>query len=284
MSNLWLLFEHIVWQSMLVGEWEIGAFDGSLKSRGMSIRYTVLTCEREDLLVDREIDEDDISDYIDTLGLGPRGMRPQSGTVLVRVCKKVPVNNSTQSVNASALNATDDRRCYLKEVTFTPPGREDANVTSGEGIPEDILEELEIDGQVTEALNGTGGERAVRRRRQAEDNRTHSGEEGREEGVEIQKQTVGNGTNTTFTAEKNRTKEELEEGNEMSLSGPPARNKVASTVEPVTSEEMVQNYISSEAEKLKPHQEQSRNLTGNKLSVEYDDYNQEVLCQMCVFL
>lgn len=247
----------------------------------MSIQYTVLTCDREDLLVDREIDEDDISDYVDTLGLGPRGMRPQSGTVLLRVCKKVPVNNSTQSVNASALNATDDRRCYLKKVTFTPPGREDANVTSGQRIPEDILEELEIDGEVTEAPNGSGGERAVRRRRQAEDSRTHSGEEGREE---IQKQSVGNGTNTTFTTEKNRTKEELEEGNEISLSGTPARNKVTSTTEPVASGEMVQNYVPSEAEKLKPHQQQSHTLTRNKLSVEYDDYNQEVLFLLCVCL
>lgn len=269
---------------MFIGEWEISAFDNSLKSRGMSIQYTVLTCERDDLLVDREIDEDDISDYIDTLGLGPRGLRPQNGTVLLRVCKKVPINNSTQSVNTSALNATNERRCYLKKVTLTPPGREDANVTSEERIPEDILEELEIDGEVTEAPNGTRGERAVRRRRQVEGDRTHSGEEGREEGMEIQKQTVGNGTNTTFTTEKNRTKEEPEEGNEISPSCTPSRSEVTSTVEPVTSEEMDQNYIPSEAEKLKPHQQQSHNLMRNELSVEYDDYNQEVLFVTCVCL
>lgn len=265
---------------MFIGEWEIGAFDGNLKSRGMSIQYTVITCEREDLLVDREIDENDISDYIDTLGLGPRGMRPQSGTVLLKVCTKVPVNNSSQSVNASALNTTDERRCYLKEVTITPPGREDANVTSGERIPEDILDELEIDEEVTEARNGTGGERAVRQRRQAEDNTTHSDEEGREEGMEIQKQTMGNGTNSTFTTEKNRTKEQLEKGNEISLSSTPPRNKVTSTIEPVTLEEIAQNYLSSEDQKLQL--QQSHNLTGNKLSVEYDDYNEEVLFLMSI--
>lgn len=260
---------------MFTGEWEISAFDSSLKSRGMSVHYTVLTCEREDLLVDREIDEDDISDYIDSLGLGPRGMRPQNGTVLLRVCKKVPVNNSTQSVNGSALNATEDRRCYLKKVTFTPPGREEDNVASGDRIPEDILEELDIDREVAEAANGTGGERAVRQRRQSEENGTRSGEEGGEKGMEIQKQSVGNGTNTTVTTEKNRTKEERE-ANEISLSGTPGRNKVISTVEPVTSEETVPNYIPSEAEKLKPHQQLSHNLTGNELSIEYDDYTQEV--------
>lgn len=265
-----------MWQSLFIGEWEIGAFDGSLKNRGMSIQYTVLTCDK-DPLVDREIDEDDISDYIDTLDLVPRGMRPQSGRVLLRVCKKVPVNNSTQSVNASALNATDDRRCYLKEVTLTRPGKEDANVTSAEKIPEDILEEIEIDGEVTEAPNGSRRQGAVRQRRQAEDRRTRSGEEDREKGMEIPKQTTGNGTNATFTTKKNGTKEELDEDNEISLSGTPARDKATSTVEPDTSEEMVQNHIPSEGERLKPLWQQSHNLTGNELSIEYDDYIQEVL-------
>ncbi|CAG09735.1 unnamed protein product, partial [Tetraodon nigroviridis] len=258
----------------VVGEWEISAFDSSLKSRGMSIQYTVLTCEK-DLLVDREIDEDDISDYLDALDLSPRGMRPRSGRVLLRVCKKIPVSNSTQLVNASAVNATDDRRCYLKEVTFTRLGKEDVNTTSGEKIPEDILEELEIDGEVTKAPGESGGEGAVRQRRQAEDTRTRSGEEDREEGMEIQKQTLGNETNTTFTTEKNGTKEELEEGNEISLSGTPARSKVTSTVEPATSEQMVQNHIPYEGERLKPLRQQSHNFTGNELSIDYDDYNQE---------
>lgn len=241
----------------------------------MSIQYTVLTCEK-DLLVDREIDEDDISDYLDALDLSPRGMRPRSGRVLLRVCKKIPVSNSTQLVNASAVNATDDRRCYLKEVTFTRLGQEDVNTTSGEKIPEDILEELEIDGEVTKAPGESGGEGAVRQRRQAEDTRTRSGEEDREEGMEIQKQTLGNETNTTFTTEKNGTKEELEEGNEISLSGTPARSKVTSTVEPATSEQMVQNHIPYEGERLKPLRQQSHNFTGNELSIDYDDYNQEV--------
>lgn len=275
-ANLRLLFEHTVLQSMFIGEWEIGAFDGSLKGRGMSIQYTVLTCEREDLLVDREIDEDDISDYIDDLLLSPRGMRPQNHTVLLRVCKKVPVNNGTQSVNTSALNATDDKRCYLKKVVLTPPGGKDANVTSGDIIPEDVLEELEIDGEVTAADNGTGrgGERAVRGRRQAEGNWTdvitHSGEE--EEGVELQGQRAQNRTNGTIITGKNGTKGELEESNEISLNGNPANPKV----EPVTSEEMVPNHIPSEVEKLKPLQQQSYNSTGNMLSIDYDDYDQEV--------
>lgn len=244
----------------------------------MSVQYTVLTCERDDLLVDREIDEDDISDYIDDLLLAPRGMRPQNHTVLLRVCKKVPVNNGTQSVNTSALNATDDRRCYLKKVVLTPPGGKDANVTSGEIIPEDVLEELELDEEVTAAANGTdrGGERAVRGRRQAEeywtDVITHSGEEDGEEGMELQEQRAQNRTNSTIITGKNGTKGEPEESNEISLTGNPAKTKV----EPVTSEEMVPNHIPSEVERLKPLQQQSYNGTGNMLSIDYDDYDQEV--------
>uniref|UniRef100_H2UN37 Coagulation factor VIII, procoagulant component n=1 Tax=Takifugu rubripes TaxID=31033 RepID=H2UN37_TAKRU len=263
----------------VVGEWEIGAFDGSLKSRGMSIQYTVLTCEREDLLVDHELDEVDFSDYVDNMVLGLRGMRPRNHTVLLKVCNKVPINNSTHSVNTSTLNATDGRRCYLKKVTLTPPGGEDANITSGERIPEDILEELQLDGEVTAAPSGIlrVGEQALRRRRQAEDNSTdfdiYSGDEGGEERSEIQERPAENRTTANATG-INRTKE-LEEGNEILLTGNPGNSKRSFTVEPVTSEEMVQNYIMSEEEKLKPHHQQPGNIAVNELSVEYDDYNQE---------
>lgn len=275
-----------MWQSTFTGEWEIGAFDSSLKSRGMSVRYNVLMCGREDLLVDREIDEDNISDYIDNPGFGPRGSRPQNHTVLLRVCKKVPVNNSTHSANTSSLNATDDRRCYLKKVTFTPPGGEDANVTSGEIIPDNILDELQLDAEVTAVPNGTlrVGERALRRRRQGEYNRTdvniHSGEGGRDERMDTREEPAENRTNID---EKSGTKN-LEEGIENFLTSNPAMNKMAFTDEPVTSGEKIQNYIISEAEKLKPHQQQSVNIAGNELSIEYDDYTQEVLFLMCVCL
>lgn len=255
----------------------------------MSIQYTVLTCEREDLLVDHELDEVNFSDYLDNLVLGLRGMRPRNHTVLLKVCNKVPINNSTHSVNTSALNATDGRRCYLKKVTLTPPGGEDANTTLAERIPEDILEELQLDGEVTAAPSGIlrVGERALRRRRQAEDNSTdfdiYSGDEGGEERSkiqELQERPAENRTNTTAIATGiNRTKE-LEEGNEILLKGNPANSKRSFTVEPVTSEEMVQNYIMSEEEKLKPHQQQPGNIAANELSIEYDDYNQEVLFLM----
>lgn len=249
----------------------------------MSIQYTVLTCEREDLLVDHELDEVNLSDYVDDLVLGLRGMRPRNHTVLLKVCNKVPINNSTHSVNTSALNATDGRRCYLKKVKLTPPGGEDANMTSGERIPEDILAELQLDGEVTAAPNGIlrVGERASRRRRQAEDNGTdsdiYSGDEGSAERSDIQERPAGNRTNPAANATGiNRTKE-LEEGNEILLT-----SKRSFTVEPVTSEEMIQNYIMSEEEKLNLHQQQPGNIAANQLSVEYDDYYQEVVLLMRV--
>lgn len=253
----------------------------------MSIQYTVLTCEREDLSVDHELDEDNFSDYVDNLVLGLRGMRPRNHTVLLKVCNKVPITNSTHSVNTSALNATDGRRCYLKKVTLTPPGGEEANITPGERIPEDVLEELQLDGEVKAAPNGIRvGERALRRRRQAEGNGTdfdiYSGDEGGEERSEIQERPSEIRTNTSANATGiNRTKE-LEEGNEILLTGNPANSKRSFTVEPVTSEEMVQNYIMSEEEKLKRYQQQLGNIAANELSVEYDDYNQEVLFLMRV--
>lgn len=252
----------------------------------MSIQYTVLTCERDDLFVDQELDEVNFSDYVDNLVLGLRGMRPRNHTVWLKVCNKDPINNSTHSVNTSALNATDGRRCYLKKVTLTPPGGEDANITSGERIPEDILEELQLDGEATAAPNEIVrvGKRALRRWRQAEDNGTdfdiYSGDEGSEERSEIQERPAENRTNTSANATGlNRTKE-LEEGNEILLNGNPANSKRSFTVEPVTSEEMIQNYIMSEEEKLNAHQQQPGNIAANQLSVEYDDYDQEVLFLM----
>lgn len=254
----------------------------------MSIQYTVLTCERDDLIVDHELDEDNFSDYVDNLVLGVRGMRPRNHTVLIKVCNKVPINNSTHSFNTSALNATDGRRCYLKKVTLTPPGGEDANITSGERIPEDVLEELQLDGEVKAAPNGIlrVGERALRRRRQAEDDGRdfdiYSGDKGGEERSEIQERPAEIRTNTSANATGISRTKELEEGNEILLTGNPANGKKSFTVEPVTSEEMVQNYIMSEEEKFKRHLQQLGNIAANELSVEYDDYDQEVLFLMHV--
>lgn len=298
------------------GEWEISAFDGSLKSRGMSIHYTVRPCDNGDLpLVDR--DEDDISDYIDQLDLRPRGTRPQNRTMLVRVCKKLLTNNNTQSVNIFGQNVTDDKTegtgaerqsgCQLKIVTLTSQEGEEPTMMSEGTIPPDILEEIEMGEERTVSHNGTedGGERGVRQRREAEVNWTDvdissgASEDGGA-GIEIQEQAVENMTDTgaeikaeernEMSSVNNGTKEDLEESNEILLNSNPLLNKKTSTVEPTNSED--QNYIQSEPEKLKAdlldlkynYTADSNNTTGIGLSVEYDDYNQEVLFSVCVCL
>ncbi|KAM9356695.1 coagulation factor VIII [Symphorus nematophorus] len=169
----------------LIGEWEISAFDGSLKSRGMSIQYTVRPCDNGDLpLVDHDPDDDDISDYIDKIYLQPRGSRPQNHTMLVRVCNKTLANNDTQSLNTSSQDVTTSKierpgaegpsRCHLKIVTVTSLKGEDPNMVLEGGIPQDILEELETDGKGTASQNETdpGEKRTVRQTRQAEGNWT----------------------------------------------------------------------------------------------------------------
>uniref|UniRef100_A0A4W6C3F6 Coagulation factor VIII, procoagulant component n=1 Tax=Lates calcarifer TaxID=8187 RepID=A0A4W6C3F6_LATCA len=128
---------------------KISAFDGSLKSRGMSILYTVIPCDNGDLpLVDRDEENEDISDFIDKINLQPRGIRPQNDTILVKVCKKPLANNNTQSGNSSGQNVTAEGQsiCQLKRVKVTSPRGEEPNEVSDEGVPQDILEEIAREG------------------------------------------------------------------------------------------------------------------------------------------
>lgn len=138
----------------------------------MSIRYTVRPCNNGGLsLVDHDVDED-ISDYFDEIGFLPRGLRDQNGTVLVRLCKK-PLANST-----SGLNSTMDETggtgvvCQLKRVSVASLERE--KPPSEGGIPDDILEEIERDGDWAAPENDTqlGGNSHRRLRRQANENWT----------------------------------------------------------------------------------------------------------------
>lgn len=301
--------------SLLSGEWEISAFDGRLKSRGMSIRYSVRPCDNGDLLlVDHDRDEDDISDYIDLLE--PRSRRPQNRTVLVKVCTKPLANNSTQSGNSPRQNIPNDKAegtgaaegqsiCQLKRVPVTSLGGEKPNKVSEGGIPQDILEELERDGEWTVTENGTepGEKRSVRQRRQAEGNWSSGALE--DGGIEFGGEAVENRNNNgaeikseerrDMPHEMNRTKEEPEESNEILLNSDPLLTKNISTVEPSTSEEMdgnfvTQKHIQSERERLTVDLldlEYNYNLDNNNateidLSLEYDDYSQQVLFSLCL--
>ncbi|XP_068181094.1 coagulation factor VIII isoform X2 [Antennarius striatus] len=296
----------------VMGEWEISAFDGSLRSRGMSIYYTVRPCDNGDLpLVDHDTDEDDISEFIDQLDLQPRGKSPQNRTIWIRVCNKTLINN-TQSVNISGQNVTDSKTegtgvegqpgCQLKKVTVT---------SQDGGIPLDILEEMEIDGEWKTSRNETEHNRegGVRQRRQAEGNGTdvdiRSGaaeevEEERGEGgggggggggavIVIREQAVENKTNigAEVTAEQRSEMSsviteptgEHEEGSNISLTSKLLLSKKVSTKEQNSSQNMNKNYSTSKPEQpqvLEYNNTADRNLTGIALSLDYDDYSQEV--------
>ncbi|XP_028272452.1 coagulation factor VIII [Parambassis ranga] len=258
----------------LIGEWEISAFDSNLKSRGMSITYTVRPCSTGDLVVDHK-DEDDISDYIDDFH--PRGFRPQNGTVMVRVCKKATDSNNTQLVNTSDGSGVI---CKLRKVTVASP-KGGASPPEGE-IPQDILDGIK---KHMEAQNQTELEEqsAGRQKRQADGNWTNEDISSGFLGVE-------NMTGTTFDAEvmaeersqmpdeKNETVAQLEESNEILLSREKQLRKEDSSVDS-SEDKTSQNLIQSEPDSLLGleynYTANNTNDTRIDLSLEYDDYSEE---------
>ncbi|XP_019936674.2 coagulation factor VIII isoform X1 [Paralichthys olivaceus] len=278
-------------ETELTGEWEISAFDGNLKSRGMTINYSVRLCENS--LFDRDEDED-ISDYIDQIDLQPRGSRPQNHTV----CKD---DNSTLSGNSTGQNGTHakgQKICQLKRVTVTSAQGQNPDMESEGGIPLDILEELNGDGGWTDANEtGPGG---GRQRRQAEGNWTDgdissgASEDGGTE-LEIGGGIVGNITGTAaevkseersdMPSEEIRSKEELEESNEISLNSTPLLTRKLVAEEPSTSEEIEKNFvwknhIQSGPEEVRvdlghDYYSSDYNDTQIDLSLEYDFYGQQ---------
>ncbi|KAF6717873.1 Coagulation factor VIII [Oryzias melastigma] len=162
--------ETIPMETELTGEWEISAFDSSLKNKGMSIRYTVLPCNNRDVsLYDYNIDEN-LSDYLDEILPQPRGLRPQNGTALIRVCKRPLANNQSNPLN---MNRTEDtgKNCELRRVPMAL--LEKIKSPEQEEIPEDILGKLDREG-VWNAHQNQSETGVKRRRRQAERNWTET--------------------------------------------------------------------------------------------------------------
>ncbi|XP_029135416.2 coagulation factor VIII isoform X1 [Labrus bergylta] len=262
----------------VMGEWEIIAFDSRLKNRGMSIRYSVLHSSAGDLpLVDHDEDED-ISAYFDQLM--PRSRRSHEGTVMVQECK-----NNTQTVNTSSLNVTET------EGTVGQSGTQpkEVTVTSLEdgGIPLHILEEIDRDGEWTESKNGTEprGESGGRQRRHTEGNWTDgdissgASEDG-STAIEIGDPTMGNGTDSSDEVKQeeissqNGTKGELEESNEIlqNINLLLDRNNRNTNLD-----EIHQNHITAALQPVEYNITAENNYTaGIDLSLEYDDYSQEV--------
>ncbi|XP_030001880.1 coagulation factor VIII isoform X2 [Sphaeramia orbicularis] len=294
----------VAMETELAGEWEISAFDGSLKSRGMSIHYTVRSCDNGELpLVDND-DEEDLSDYLDLVDFGPRGMRPQNGTRTVLVCKK-PSSNSTQSDQ----NSTEDAQtARCRNVTITSG--------SDGGIPQDILEELDSDKDLDSgAKNETEhGEEANTRQkrhvgnwkegdvhpgdsedsipeielgRKVEETRTDNATETKaEENIDTQTEEntkTQSEENSQMSSEKNETKEEFEESNEILLD--PTVTAKISQEELSILQDMDENLVPQSPILSDPERQtvelldvDYRNYTDNiniSLSQEYDDYSQE---------
>ncbi|KAK2890793.1 hypothetical protein Q8A67_013436 [Cirrhinus molitorella] len=116
----------------MLGEWEVSAFDPSLKQRGMSVRYTVVNCERVLPVVDNEdYDDEEIMEQNFPI---PRGTMENNRIIAVRVCR-----NRTESSDNERQNR--NRVC---EIRYIPVKREkDLDALSQGGIPQDILDQLD---------------------------------------------------------------------------------------------------------------------------------------------
>uniref|UniRef100_A0A6Q2XRP7 F5/8 type C domain-containing protein n=1 Tax=Esox lucius TaxID=8010 RepID=A0A6Q2XRP7_ESOLU len=163
--------ETVTMETEIIGDWEISAFDHSLKSHGLSVHYSVTSCSM-DLLVDNDdlnYGQDDILPDYGNQYFNPRSFhpQPQKRTIAVRVCRKQPgLNQNTTAPNTG--NGTDN------EVRYVPvsSSEEEGNLLSQGGIPTEVLEQLEKSGEwkISETLEvgQMGGQlRGRRKGRQA---------------------------------------------------------------------------------------------------------------------
>ncbi|KAK7922408.1 hypothetical protein WMY93_009310 [Mugilogobius chulae] len=254
------------------GEWEISAFDSSRKSRGMSILYSVRSCENGKLaLVDPE-EEDDVFDYLDYVDFGPRGSKPLNQTITVRVCKKVI--NASQSETENINKAL---RCRLKNVTVAQLGSIKTKKEQEEEIPLDVLEET--------GVNIDSKNSIVRLKRQTHRNRTEE-ELLLEEIIgywettqqDLESQNHSSTTlkdNTQIFADNNSSKYEPDRDKDILLDS-------ADFLEPDI-QNILQDYSTANREKqtVKLEVLEFKNITendtrtNNYLSADYDDYREE---------
>ncbi|XP_066498216.1 coagulation factor VIII [Hoplias malabaricus] len=135
------------------GEWEIGAFDPVLKQRGMSVRYSVINCERVLPLADNEDEEYDFEDYIEQNFPVPRGFRDRNRTMAIRVCKRPPRNKTQTDLLAGHGNSSKEtlgsegrKNTLVCEIKLVPVEEaEDLDILSQGGIPQDILDQLDME-------------------------------------------------------------------------------------------------------------------------------------------
>lgn len=182
------------------GEWEISAFDSNLKSRGMSILYSVRPCGSGQISLVDDDEEEDVFDYLDYIDFGPRGSRPLNSTVTVRVCKK-RLNTTALETNSTSKAL----KCQLRNVTVAQLSSAKTKNVQDEEIPMDVLTEtgLEIDSE----------HQSGRLKRQTPGNSTD------EEDLESEEETGNSGFGAQYLERQNvsTTSTNLQENNQIFL-------------------------------------------------------------------
>ncbi|XP_042625807.1 coagulation factor VIII-like [Cyprinus carpio] len=154
----------------MLGEWEVSAFDPSLKQRGMSVRYTVVNCERVLPLVDSE-DYDEEFEFTEQDLPIPRGTMGRHHTIAVHVCRKRTVTDSAIGRVNTISDNEKQNRTLVCEIRYIPVKQEnDLDALSQGGIPQDILDQL--DGE----LGGNSLRRQKRSHNESEPYRTRPNE------------------------------------------------------------------------------------------------------------
>lgn len=247
----------------------------------MSVHYTVRPCNSgEHSLVDDDVDED-ISDYYDEILLQPRGVRPQNGTVLVRVCKKVLANKTTSQNITVDRTKTVHSACELRRVPVESLKKVKAPVDAG--IPADVLEKIEKDGHWTASGNRTELGRS-RQKKQADRNQT---EEDASSGILPEGILLKNVTEYMEDVTDPGEEENPKDSNDISLISKESLSNTDSTKALMPSKDQDQEFVSQNhifAEPLRLSDDlldldynfTDVNPTQINLSLEYDDYNDQV--------
>nr|XP_061793417.1 coagulation factor VIII-like [Nerophis lumbriciformis] len=275
----------------ILGEWEISAFDGSLKSRGMSTSYTVCPCGFGNPYVDQDEDIDGLADCV---GLLPKSKRPHNKKNMVWVCK-----NNTESQYDTGDNiewtVKGDQICQMRRLTVESLDGENSTSELEGGIPLDVLNELERNGEWIEDVNGTEHNRNGRQRRWVEGNGTQGHFSSAGPGNDKLKGQFGektpkNGTDTSVekkTDQKNVMPLEINatrvESNEIIPDRNPSfKEKLLSESDSLEMDKNFrESHISNDSEdqtvdspRIVYNSTGANNTTGINLSVDYDDYSQ----------
>ncbi|XP_077388804.1 coagulation factor VIII isoform X2 [Festucalex cinctus] len=276
----------------LPGEWEISAFDGSLKSRGMTIRYSVCPCDYGDTMVDRDEDIDDISDCVNIL---PKSRRPQN-TTMIWVCKNFTGSHNDTDGDAG-WTVKGDQICKMKSMPVASSEGGDASRVPEGGIPLEVLTQLERNGEWVIGLNETEHERSGRQRRQAKGNQTHEDFSSAETEDDEFKWQLGGETkeNETDTDVEMKPTQKSgmplkmnvtrEESNEILPDTNPSlkENLLTESNSLEMDQQFRESHSKSDSEDLAVdslwvdlNSSSAKNTTGINLSLIYDDYSQEV--------